>query len=65
MNSEKKLKLILASLKDREIVKFFDVFSAHFSGCLKNTIRQISFNCYESICEFKNKIVSGYGKNSN
>lgn len=64
MNPEKKLKLILASLKDREISTFFEVFSAHFPNQLKKTIRQISFNCYESVCEFKTRIVSGYGKNS-
>ena len=65
MNSEKKIKLILASLKDREIIKLFDIFSVNFPDCFKNTIRQISLNCYESVCEFKNKIVSGYGKNYN
>jgi hypothetical protein len=46
MNPEKKLKLILASLKDREIVKFFEVFNANFPDQFKKTIRQISFNCY-------------------
>ena len=65
MNPEKKLKLILASLKDKEIMKFFEVFCAHFPNHLKKSIRHISFNCYKSVCEYKTKIVSGYGKNSN
>jgi activator of 2-hydroxyglutaryl-CoA dehydratase len=64
MNPEKKLKLILASLKDREIIKYFEVFAAHFPEQFKKAIRQITFNCYEAVCEFKGRTATGYGKNS-
>jgi len=35
------------------------------SSTFNKSIRQISFNCYESVCEFRTKVVNGYGKNSN
>jgi hypothetical protein len=64
MNPEKKLRLILASLKDREILKYFEVFVSHFSNQFRKVIRQITFNCFEATCEFKSKTATGYGKNA-
>ncbi len=65
MNSEKKLKLMISSLKDKELVKFFESYINCFSSQFHKNIRQISFNCFESVCEFRSKVVNGYGKNSN
>ena len=64
MNSEKKLKLIISSLNDKDLIKFFEQYVSYFSSPFNKSIRQISFNCYESVCEFRTKVVNGYGKNS-
>ena len=55
---------MIASLKDKELLKFFESYVNCFSSGFSKSIRQISFNCYESVCEFKSKVVNGYGKNS-
>lgn len=65
MSQERKLKLIISSFKERDLLQFFDLYSQCFLENFTKNTKKISYNCYETHLEYANMAFNGYGKNSN
>ena len=53
------------SLKEKDLIQFFELYSTHYLQDLRKNIKKISFNCYETTIEHKQYSVNGYGKSYN
>ena len=40
------MKLVLSSLKEKELLQFFEIYSDYYLPDLSKNVKKISFNCY-------------------
>lgn len=62
---EKKLKLIISSFKERDLLHFFELYSQCFLPDIARQTKKISYNCYEAQLTHHSLNFNGYGKNAN
>lgn len=56
---------MISSLKEKELIQFFEIYCDYYLPNLVKNVKKISFNCYEATFQHKNVSINGYGKNYN